>query len=161
MISLFAYEVFAFSGSSRSKISAPPGFSAPARVPPPGFPSQDGLNPNPGFSSGIVSQEVYKTPPRLPSPFSSGLSSQDGPNPPSRTFSAFSSGLSLQDGSNHPSRFPSAFTSGFSSRDGSNQVYGSMYPGLFTFSIFLFVFSLSKFDFSYLFAVLDRNSSPG
>ncbi|PUZ52311.1 hypothetical protein GQ55_6G260100 [Panicum hallii var. hallii] len=118
----------ATTGSSRSKISAPPGFSAPARVPPPGFPSQDGLNPPPGFSSGISSQEVYKTPPRLPSPFSSGLSSQDGPNPPSRSFSAFSSGLSLQDGPNHPSRFPSAFTSGFSSQDGSNQVYGSMYP---------------------------------
>ncbi|KAG2585143.1 hypothetical protein PVAP13_6KG373500 [Panicum virgatum] len=122
----------ATTGSSRSKISAPPGFSAPARVPPPGFssgfPSQDGLNPPPGFSSGISSQEMSKTPPRLPSPFSSGLSSQDGPNPPSRSFSAFSSGLSLQDGPNHPSRFPSAFTSGFSSRDGSNQVYGSMYP---------------------------------
>ncbi|KAG2585150.1 hypothetical protein PVAP13_6KG375000 [Panicum virgatum] len=118
----------ATTGSSRSKISAPPGFSAPARVPPPGFPSQDGLNPNPGFSSGIVSQEVYKTPPRLPSPFSSGLSSQDGPNPPPRSFSAFSSGLPLQDGPNHPSRFPSAFSSGFSSQDGSNQVYGSMYP---------------------------------
>ncbi|XP_039816663.1 uncharacterized protein LOC120679197 isoform X2 [Panicum virgatum] len=118
----------ATTGSSRSKISAPPGFSAPARVPPPGFPSQDGLNPPPGFSSGILSQKVYKTPPRLPSPFSSGLSSQDGPNPPPRSFSAFSSGLSLQDGPNHPSRFPSAFTSGFSPQDGSNQVYGSMYP---------------------------------
>ncbi|RLM60213.1 putative GPI-anchored protein PB15E9.01c [Panicum miliaceum] len=118
----------ATTGSSRSKISAPPGFSAPARVLPPGFPSQDGQNPPPGFSSGISSQEVYKTPLRLPSPFSSGLSSQDGPNPPSRSFSAFSSGLSLQDGPNHPSRFPSAFTSGFSSQDGSNQVYGSMYP---------------------------------
>ena len=151
MISLCAYEVFAFSGSSRSKISAPPGFSAPARVPPPGFPSQDGLNPPPGFSSGILSQKVYKTPPRLPSPFSSGLSSRDGPNPPPRSFSAFSSGLSLQDGPNHPSRFPSAFTSGFSSRDGSNQVHGSMYPGLFTFSISLFAFSLKTSSTSYTF----------
>ena len=152
---LCAYEVLALSGSSRSKISAPPGFSAPARVPPPGFssgfPSQDGLNPPPGFSSGISSLEVSKTPPRLTSPFSSGLSSQDGPNPPSRTFSAFSSGLSLQDGPNHPSRFPSAFTSGFSSRDGSNQVYGSMYPGLFTFSISLFAFSLKTSSTSYTF----------
>jgi CCR4-NOT transcription complex subunit 4 len=117
---LCAYEVFAFTGSSRSKISAPPGFSAPARVPPPGFssgfPSQDGLNPPPVFSSGI--------------------SSQDGPNPSYRSFSAFGSGLSSQDGPNPPSKFPSAFTSGFSSHDGSNQVYGSTYPGLFSFLIF-------------------------
>ncbi|KAK8451516.1 hypothetical protein SEVIR_6G225500v4 [Setaria viridis] len=122
----------ATTGSSRSKISAPPGFSAPARVPPPGFssgfPSQDGLNPPPGFSSGISSQEVSKNPPRLPSPFSSGFSSQDGPNPSYRSFSAFASGLPSQDGPNPPSRFPSAFTSGFSSHDGSNQVYGSTYP---------------------------------
>ncbi|WVZ54997.1 hypothetical protein U9M48_005718 [Paspalum notatum var. saurae] len=138
--------------TSRSKISAPPGFSAPARVPPPGFssafPSQDGSNPPPGFSSGISShdgsiplprfpsafssgisaQEVSKPPPRLPSPFSSGFSSQDGPNPHSRFPSAFSSGFSSQDGPNHPSRFPSAFASGFSSQDGPNQAYGSTYP---------------------------------
>ncbi|CAO2207350.1 unnamed protein product [Urochloa humidicola] len=122
----------ATAGSSRSKISAPPGFSAPARLPPPGFssgfPSQDGLNPPPGFSSGISSQEVSKNPPRLPSPFSSGFSSQDGPNLPSMPFSGFSSGLSSQDGPNPPSRFPSAFASGYSSQDGSNQVYGSTYP---------------------------------
>ncbi|OEL34177.1 hypothetical protein BAE44_0004804, partial [Dichanthelium oligosanthes] len=116
----------ATTGTSRSQISAPPGFSAPARAPPPGFssgfPSQDDLNPPPGFSSCI--------------------SSQDGPNPPPRSFSAFSSGLSSQDGPNPPSRFPSAFTSGFSSQDGINQVYGSTYPGLFTFSTFFFASSL-------------------
>nr|AVY91757.1 MOT2 transcription factor [Saccharum hybrid cultivar SP80-3280] len=138
-------------GTSRSKISAPPGFSAPARVPPPGFssafPSQDSLNPTPGFpsgisshdgsiplprfpsafSSGISAQEVSKPPTRLPSPFSSGFSSQDGPNTSSRFPSAFSSGLPSQDGPNPPSRFPSSFSSGFSSQDGSNQSYGSTY----------------------------------
>uniref|UniRef100_A0A0D9XN31 RNA binding (RRM/RBD/RNP motifs) family protein n=1 Tax=Leersia perrieri TaxID=77586 RepID=A0A0D9XN31_9ORYZ len=41
-------------GTSKPKVSAPPGFSAPARVPPgfsSGFSSQEGLNPPPGFSS--------------------------------------------------------------------------------------------------------------
>ncbi|KAG0528325.1 hypothetical protein BDA96_05G001600 [Sorghum bicolor] len=140
----------ATAGTSRSKISAPPGFSAPARAPPPGFssafPSQDSLNPTPGFpsgisshdgsiplprfsafSSGISAQEVSKPPTRLPSPFSSGFSSQDGPNTSSRFPSAFSSGLPSHDGPNPPSRFPSAFSSGFSSQDGSNQSYGSTY----------------------------------
>lgn len=139
-------------GTSRSKISAPPGFSSPARVPPPGFssafPSQDSSNPPPGFSSGISShdvsiplprfpsafssgmsaQEVSKPPPRLPSPFSSGFSSQDGPNLPSRFPSAFSSGLSSQNRPNYPARFPSAVASGYSSQDGTNQAYGSTYP---------------------------------
>ncbi|CAO2162664.1 unnamed protein product [Urochloa humidicola] len=118
----------ATAGLSRSKISAPPGFSAPTRVPPPGFPSQDGLNPPPGFSSGISSQEVSKNPPRLSSPFSSGFLSQDGPSLPSMPFSGLSSGFLSQDRPNPPSRFPSAFTSGYSSQDGSNQVYGSTYP---------------------------------
>ncbi|XP_062181951.1 uncharacterized protein LOC133886231 isoform X2 [Phragmites australis] len=138
-------------GTSRSKISAPPGFSVPARVPPPGFssgfPSQDGLNPPPGFSSGISSQygsippprfptalssgissqEGANPPPRFPSEYSSGISSQEGSNPPPRFPYAFSSGFSSQDGPNPPSRFPPAFSSGFSSQDGSNQVYGSTY----------------------------------
>jgi len=168
VISLCAYEEFAFSGTSRSKISAPPGFSAPARVPPPGFssafPSQDSLNPTPGFPSGISShdgsiplprfpsafssrisaQEVSKPPTRLPSPFSSGFSSQDGPNTSSRFPPAFSSGLPSQDGPNPPSRFPSAFSSGFSSQDGSNQSYGSTYQGLFPVSVFFAYFPITS-----------------
>ncbi|KAF0889849.1 hypothetical protein E2562_033238 [Oryza meyeriana var. granulata] len=58
-------------GTSKPKVSAPPGFSAPARVPPgfsSGFSSQEGLNPPPGFSSshngpnpppGFSSQETH------------------------------------------------------------------------------------------------------
>ncbi|KAL6630599.1 hypothetical protein ACP70R_028450 [Stipagrostis hirtigluma subsp. patula] len=114
----------ASTGTSRSKISAPPGFSVPARVPPPGFssgvPSQDGLNPPPGFSSGISSQDGSNVPPRFTSAFSSGVSSQDGSNAPPRFASAFSSGISSQDGSNPLPRFASAFSSGFPSQDGSN-----------------------------------------
>ncbi|KAK3137572.1 hypothetical protein QOZ80_5BG0454130 [Eleusine coracana subsp. coracana] len=141
----------AATGTSRSQIPAPPGFSAPARVPPPGFssgfPSQDVLNPPPGFSSGIPSRDGSNPASRFPSAFSSGISLQDGSNPPSRFPSAFSSGFpsqdgpnspsrfhptlssgfSLQEGSNLPSRFPSAFSSGFSSQDGSNRVYGLAY----------------------------------
>ncbi|KAK3140804.1 hypothetical protein QOZ80_5AG0406040 [Eleusine coracana subsp. coracana] len=141
----------ATTGTSRSKIPAPPGFSAPARVPPPGFssgfPSQDVLNPPPGFSSGIPSrdgsnpasrfpsafssgislQDGSNPPSRFPSTFSSGFPSQDGPNSPSRFHPMLSSGFSLQEGSNLPSRFPSAFSSGFSSQDGSNRGYGSAY----------------------------------
>uniref|UniRef100_A0A0A9DXP2 RNA binding protein n=1 Tax=Arundo donax TaxID=35708 RepID=A0A0A9DXP2_ARUDO len=133
----------ATTGTSRSKISAPPGFSAPARVPPPGFssgfPSQDCFNPPPRFSSGISSQDGSIPPPRLPSAFSSGISSQEGSNLPSRFPSAFSSqdgpnppsrfpsASSSPDGPNPPSRFPPTFSSGFSSQDGSNQVYGSTY----------------------------------
>jgi hypothetical protein len=140
------YEEFAFSGTSRSKISAPPGFSAPARVPPPGFstalPSQEfpsGISSHDGsialprfpwaFSSQISAQELSKPPSRLPSPFSSGFSSLDGPNSSSRFPSAFSSGFSSQNGPNPSSGFP--FSSGFSSQDGSNQSYGSTNPGLF------------------------------
>ncbi|KAF8646592.1 hypothetical protein HU200_065816 [Digitaria exilis] len=141
----------ATTGTSRSKISAPPGFSAAARIPPPGFsseiPSQGGLNPPPGFSSGISSHDGPIPSPRSFSAFSSGLPSQDGPNPHSRFSSAFpsgfsshdgsnqprlpspfSSGFSSQDGANSPSRFPSSFSSGFSSHGGSNQVYGSKHP---------------------------------
>ncbi|XP_062201919.1 uncharacterized protein LOC133904428 [Phragmites australis] len=121
----------ATTGTSRSKVSAPPGFSVPARVPPPGFssgfPSQDGLNPPPGFSSGISSQDGSIPPPRFPSAFSSGISSREGSNPLPRFPSAFSSGFSSQHGPNPPSRFPPTFSSGFSSQDGSNQVFGSTY----------------------------------
>ncbi|TVU11185.1 hypothetical protein EJB05_44754 [Eragrostis curvula] len=128
------------SGTSRSKIPAPPGFSAPARVPPPGFssgfPSQDGLNPPPGFSSGIPSrdgtnpaprfpsgissQDGSNPSPRFPSAFSSGFASQDRPTSPSRFLSAFSTGFPSQDGTNSPSRFHPAFSSGFLVQDGSN-----------------------------------------
>uniref|UniRef100_A0A0D9XVY1 RING-type domain-containing protein n=1 Tax=Leersia perrieri TaxID=77586 RepID=A0A0D9XVY1_9ORYZ len=58
-------------GTSKPKVSAPPGFSAPARVPPgfsSGFSSQEGLNPPPGFSS----HNGPKPPP--------GFSSQGGSN---------------------------------------------------------------------------------
>ncbi|AQK56763.1 RNA binding (RRM/RBD/RNP motifs) family protein [Zea mays] len=130
-------------GTSRSKISAPPGFSAPARVPPPGFstalPSQEfpsGISSHDGsialprfpwaFSSQISAQELSKPPSRLPSPFSSGFSSLDGPNSSSRFPSAFPSGFSSQNGPNPSSGFP--FSSGFSSQDGSNQSYGSTNP---------------------------------
>ncbi|KQJ92684.1 hypothetical protein BRADI_4g45240v3 [Brachypodium distachyon] len=117
-------------GTSRSKISAPPGFSAPARVPPPGFSSQDGLNPPPGFSSGFSSQDMLNT-----HGFSSGFSSQAGSNPPlgfssqagSNPPRGFNSGFSSQDGSNIPPGFSSAFSAGFSSQNGSNQAYGSTY----------------------------------
>ncbi|XP_062203694.1 uncharacterized protein LOC133905908 [Phragmites australis] len=122
--SSLAMSDMATTGTSRSKISAPPGFSAPARAPPPGFssgfPSQDGLNPPPGFSSGISSLDGSIPAPRFPSAFSSGISSQEGSNPPPRFPSAFSSGISSQEGSNPPSRFPPAFSSGFSSQDGPN-----------------------------------------
>ncbi|KAJ1273658.1 hypothetical protein BS78_05G001600 [Paspalum vaginatum] len=118
-------------GTSRSKISAPPGFSAPARVPPPGFssafPSQDGSNPPPGFSSGISSHDGSIPLPRFPS-VSSGFSAQEVSKPPPRLPSPFSSGFSSQDGPNPHSRFHSAFASGFSSQDGPNQAYGSAYP---------------------------------
>ncbi|KAK8451523.1 hypothetical protein SEVIR_6G225600v4 [Setaria viridis] len=119
----------ATTGTSWSKISAPPGFSAPARVPPPGFssgflPSQDGMNPPPGFSSGISSHDGSLPPPRFPS----GISSQEVSRPPPRLPSPFSSGFSSLDRPKSPSRFPTAFSSGFSSLDGSNQVYGSKYP---------------------------------
>ncbi|CAM0950580.1 unnamed protein product [Alopecurus aequalis] len=129
----------ATAGSSRSKISAPPGFSAPARVPPPGFSSQDGLNPPPGFSSGFSSQDMLNSPHGFPSGFSSqagsnpphGFSSQTGSNPPhgfssqagSNPPRGFNSGFSSQDGSN----IPPGFSAGFSSQNGSNQVYGSTY----------------------------------
>ncbi|KAL6875666.1 hypothetical protein ACP4OV_013179 [Aristida adscensionis] len=102
-------------GTSRSKISAPPGFSLPVRAPP-GFTSQDGLNPPPGFSSGISSQDGSNPAPR----FASGFSSQDVSNPPPRYSSAFSSVISSQDGSNHPPRLTSPFSSSFSSKDGPN-----------------------------------------
>ncbi|KAL5224661.1 hypothetical protein ABZP36_011300 [Zizania latifolia] len=62
-------------GTSKSKVSAPPGFSAPARVPPgfsSGFSSQDGLNPPPGFSSVFSSHNGPNPPP--------GFSSQGGSN---------------------------------------------------------------------------------
>ncbi|CAM0950582.1 unnamed protein product [Alopecurus aequalis] len=123
----------ATAGSSRSKISAPPGFSAPARVPPPGFSSQDGLNPPPGFSSGFSSQDMLNSPHGFPSGFSSqagsnpphGFSSQTGSNPPhgfssqagSNPPRGFNSGFSSQDGSN----IPPGFSAGFSSQNGSNQ----------------------------------------
>ncbi|VAI16334.1 unnamed protein product [Triticum turgidum subsp. durum] len=122
----------ATAGSSRSKISAPPGFAAPARVPPPGFSSQDGLNPPPGFSSGFSSQDMLNHPHGYPSGFPSqagsnpphGFSSQAGSNP-SR---GFNSGFSSQDGSNNiPPGFSSAFSAGFSSQNGSNQAYGSTF----------------------------------
>ncbi|XP_040385188.1 uncharacterized protein LOC102708769 [Oryza brachyantha] len=58
-------------GTSKPKVSAPPGFSVPARVPP-------------GFSSGFSSQEGLNPPP--------GFSSHNGPNPPP--------GFSSQGGSN-------------------------------------------------------------
>ncbi|KAL6905965.1 hypothetical protein ACP4OV_003566 [Aristida adscensionis] len=103
----------ATTGTSRSKISAPPGFSVPARVPP-GFPSQDGLNPPPGFSAGISSQDGSNPTSRFASAFRAGISSQD------RFASAFPAGISSQDGSNHPSRFVSAYSSGISSQDVSN-----------------------------------------
>jgi CCR4-NOT transcription complex subunit 4 len=107
-------------GTPRSKIPVPPGFSAPARVPPPGFPSQDGLNPPPGFSSGIPSRDGSNPSSRYPSSFSSGISLQNGSNPPSRFPSTFSSGFPSQGGLGSPSRFSSAFLSGFPSQDGSN-----------------------------------------
>ncbi|XP_051186250.1 uncharacterized protein [Lolium perenne] len=129
----------ATAGSSRSKISAPPGFSAPARVPPPGFSSQDGLNPPPGFSSGFSSQDMLNPPHGFPSGFSSqagsnpphGFSSQAGSNPPhgfssqagSNPPRGFNSGFSSQDVSN----IPPGFSAGFSSQNGSNQAYGSTY----------------------------------
>jgi CCR4-NOT transcription complex subunit 4 len=117
---LCAYKELAFSGTSRSKNPAPPGFSVPARVPPPGFssgfPSQDGLNPPPGFSSGIASRDGSNPASRFPS----GISLQDGSNPPSRFPSTFSSGLPSQDGLGSPSRFSSAFSPGFQSQDGFN-----------------------------------------
>jgi CCR4-NOT transcription complex subunit 4 len=131
-----AVSEMATTGTSWSKISAPPGFSAAARVPPPGFssgfPSQDGINPPPGFSSGISSHDVSIPPPRFPS----GISSQEVSKPLPRLASPFSSGFSSQDGPNSPSRFPSAFSSGFASQGRSNQVYGSKYSGLFTVSVF-------------------------
>ncbi|GJM88216.1 hypothetical protein PR202_ga04254 [Eleusine coracana subsp. coracana] len=107
-------------GISRSKKPAPPGFSAPARVPPPGLPSQDGLNPPPGFSSGIPSQDGSNLASRFPSAFSSEISLQDRSNTPSRFPSVYSSGFPSQDGLGSPSRFPSAFSSGFTSQDGPN-----------------------------------------
>nr|CAB3481507.1 unnamed protein product [Digitaria exilis] len=114
-----------FSGTSWSKISAPPGFSSATRVPPPGFssgfPSQDGINPPPGFSGGISSHDGSILPPR----FHSGVLSQEMSKPPPRLPSPFSSGFSSQVGANSPSRFPSSFSSGFSSQVGSNQVYSS------------------------------------
>ncbi|KAG2580108.1 uncharacterized protein LOC120679195 [Panicum virgatum] len=122
-----AVSEMATTGTSWSKISAPPGFSAAARVPPPGFssgfPSQDGINPPPGFSSGISSHDGSIPPPR----FRSGISSQEVSKPPPRLASPFSSGFPSQDGPNSPSRFPSAFSSGFASQGRSNQVYGSKY----------------------------------
>ncbi|VAI30446.1 unnamed protein product [Triticum turgidum subsp. durum] len=134
----------ATAGSSRSKISAPPGFAAPARVPPPGFSSQDGLNPPPGFSSGFSSQDMLNHPHGYPSGFPSqagsnpphGFSSQHGSNPPhgfssqagSNPSRGFNSGFSSQDGSNNiPPGFSSAFSAGFSSQNGSNQAYGSTF----------------------------------
>lgn len=134
----------ATAGSSRSKISAPPGFAAPARVPPPGFSSQDGLNPPPGFSSGFSSQDMLNHPHGYPSGFPSqagsnpphGFSSQAGSNPPhgfssqagSNPSRGFNSGFSSQDGSNNiPPGFSSAFSAGFSSQNGSNQAYGSTF----------------------------------
>jgi hypothetical protein len=115
-----------------SKISAPPGFSAPTRVPPPGFstafPSQDSLNPTPGFPSGILSHDGSIPLSRFPS-FSSGVSAQEVSKLPTRLPSPFSSRFSSQDGPDPPSRFP--FSSGFTSQDGSNQLYGSTNPGLF------------------------------
>ncbi|AQK56730.1 RNA binding (RRM/RBD/RNP motifs) family protein, partial [Zea mays] len=110
-------------GTSRSKISAPPGFSAPARVPPPGFstalPSQE-------FPSGISSHDGSIALPRFPWAFSSQISAQELSKPPSRLPSPFSSGFSSQNGPNPSSGFP--FSSGFSSQDGSNQSYGSTNP---------------------------------
>ncbi|KAL5206425.1 hypothetical protein ABZP36_034634 [Zizania latifolia] len=53
-------------GTSKSKVSAPPGFSAPARIPPgfsSGFSSHDGLNPPPGFSSAFSSHNGPNPPP--------------------------------------------------------------------------------------------------
>ena len=120
-----------------SKISAPPGFSAPTRVPPPGFstafPSQDSLNPTPVFPSGILCHGGSIPPPRFSS-FSSGISTQEVSKPPTRPPSPFSSRFSSQDGLDPSSRFP--FSSGFSSHDGSNQSYGSTNPGLFPASYF-------------------------
>ncbi|KAG2585155.1 hypothetical protein PVAP13_6KG374900 [Panicum virgatum] len=118
-----------FSSSNSLAVSemATTGFSAAARVPPPGFssgfPSQDGINPPPGFSSGISSHDGSIPPPR----FRSGISSQEVSKPPPRLASPFSSGFPSQDGPNSPSRFPSAFSSGFASQGLSNQVYGSKY----------------------------------
>ncbi|CAL5001009.1 unnamed protein product [Urochloa decumbens] len=124
----FAVSDMAATGTSWSKISAPPGFSAAARVPPPGFssgfPSQDGMNPPPGFSSGVSSHDGSLPPPRFPS----GISSQELSKPPPRLPSPFSSGFSSQDGPKSPSRFHTAFSSGFSSLGGSNQVHGAKYP---------------------------------
>ncbi|CAL5013677.1 unnamed protein product [Urochloa decumbens] len=124
----FAVSDMAATGTSWSKISAPPGFSAAARAPPPGFssgfPSQDGMNPPPGFSSGVSSHDGSLPPPRFPS----GISSQELSKPPPRLPSPFSSGFSSQDGPKSPSRFHTAFSSGFSSLGGSNQVYGAKYP---------------------------------
>ncbi|GJN14009.1 hypothetical protein PR202_gb00780 [Eleusine coracana subsp. coracana] len=107
-------------GTSRSKIPAPPGFSAQAKVPPPGFPSQDGLNLPPGFSSGIPSQDGSNLASRFPSAISSEISLQDRSNTPSRFPSVYSSRFPSQDGLGSPSRFPSAFSSGFTSQDGPN-----------------------------------------
>ncbi|ONM20296.1 RNA binding (RRM/RBD/RNP motifs) family protein [Zea mays] len=119
----------ATTGTSMSKISAPPGFSAPTRVPPPGFstafPSQDSLNPTPGFPSGILSHDGSIPLSRFPS-FSSGVSAQEVSKLPTRLPSPFSSRFSSQDGPDPPSRFP--FSSGFTSQDGSNQLYGSTNP---------------------------------
>ncbi|ONM41911.1 RNA binding (RRM/RBD/RNP motifs) family protein [Zea mays] len=127
----------ATTGTSMSKISAPPGFSAPTRVPPPGFstafPSQDSLNPTPVFPSGILCHGGSIPPPRFSS-FSSGISTQEVSKPPTRPPSPFSSRFSSQDGLDPSSRFP--FSSGFSSHDGSNQSYGSTNPGLFPASYF-------------------------
>lgn len=133
----------ATAGSSRSKISAPPGFAAPARVPPPGFSSQDGLNPPPGFSLGFSSQDMLNHPHGYPSGFSSqagsnphhGFSSQAGSNPPhgfssqagSNPSRGFNSGFSSQDGSNNIPPGFSSFSGGFSSQNGSNQAYGSTF----------------------------------
>uniref|UniRef100_A0A453KFC1 C3H1-type domain-containing protein n=1 Tax=Aegilops tauschii subsp. strangulata TaxID=200361 RepID=A0A453KFC1_AEGTS len=166
----------ATAGSSRSKISAPPGFAAPARVPPPGFSSQDGLNPPPGFSSGFSSQDMLNHPHGYPHGFPSqagsnpphGFSSQAGSNPPhgfssqagSNPSRGFNSGFSSQDGSNNiPPGFSSAFSAGFSSQNGSNQAYGSTFSGLFTSPI---PFTSPKpiiISVSHTFVMLGRNSS--